>query len=75
MGLRQAIADAAVATLHWGKAAYNRAIATDDALIEALMQAASAKRSGVFLVLDELGKLLEHEASGGGDIHLLTGLG
>jgi len=73
-GLRQSIADAAAATLHWNKAAYSRAIATDDALIEALMQAASAKRSGVFLVLDELGKLLEHEASAGGDIHLLQDL-
>jgi len=74
IGLRQSIADAATTTLQWSKAAYSRAIATDDALIDALMLAASGKRSGVFLVLDELGKLLEHEASAGGDIHLLQDL-
>ncbi|MDY0969078.1 hypothetical protein [Sphingomonas sp. CFBP9021] len=74
MSLRQSIADAAAPTLQWSKAAYSRAVATDDTLIDALMLAASNKRSGVFLILDELGKLLEHEASAGGDIHLLQDL-
>ncbi|MBS1038820.1 ATP-binding protein, partial [Gluconobacter cerinus] len=74
MGLRQTIADAAATALRWGKAAYSQAVSSDVALIEALMAAANAKRSGIFLILDELGKLLEHEASAGSDIHLLQDL-
>lgn len=74
MGLRQTIADAAAAALRWNKAVHSRAVSSDASLIEALMTSASAKRSGIFVILDELGKLLEHEASAGGDIHLLQDL-
>lgn len=71
MGLRQAIADAAVATFRWSKAVQARANASDDALIDALLTSAVGGHSGALIVLDELGKLLEHEALDGGDIHLL----
>ncbi|ESY94890.1 hypothetical protein [Mesorhizobium sp. LNHC229A00] len=71
MGLRQAIADACLVTFGWSKAAHTRAVVSDDALIDALQASTIAGRSGALVVLDELGKLLEHEALEGGDIHLL----
>lgn len=70
-GLRQAIAEACVVTFGWPKAILNRAIASDEALIETLQASATNGQSGALVVLDELGKLLEHEAIEGGDIHLL----
>jgi hypothetical protein len=71
MGLRQAIADACVVTFGWSKAVLARANASDDALIETLLASATTHHSGALVVLDELGKFLEHEALEGGDIHLL----
>lgn len=71
MGLRQAIADACVVTFGWSKVALARANASDDALIDALLTSAVTGHSGALVILDELGKLLEHEALEGGDIHLL----
>ncbi|GLR60299.1 ATP-binding protein [Rhizobium indigoferae] len=71
--LRQAIADAAAHSLRWTKATFERATQSDQALIELLMTAAT-KSGGVLLILDELGKMLEHEALDGGDIHLLQDL-
>lgn len=69
--LRQAIAEAGVVTFGWSDATLARAITSDDALIETLIASATSDHSGALLVLDELGKLLEHEALEGGDIHLL----
>ncbi|MDH7640252.1 hypothetical protein [Sphingomonas oryzagri] len=72
--LRKAIADAAAVSLKWSKPAYAKAIENDAALIDSLALAAARSRDGVIVILDELGKLLEHEASIGGDIHLLQDL-
>ena len=71
MGLRQAIADACVVAFGWSKAVLARASTSDEALIDALLNSATTRRSGAVVILDELGKLLEHEAMEGGDIHLL----
>lgn len=71
--LRKAIVEAAGPVLRWSEDKKTAAAASDEKLIDALLDAAS-KSDGVLLVLDELGKLLEHEASNGGDVHLLQDL-
>jgi hypothetical protein len=71
MRLRDAIADAAAITFQWDGAARQDAGASDEALIAQIKRSSDAHGSGTLVVLDELGKLLEHEALDGGDIHLL----
>lgn len=71
--LRDAILDAATIALEWSSQQASDYGASDDALIAALI-AGSAASSGTLLILDELGKLLEHEALEGGDVHLLQDL-
>ncbi|RVK08933.1 ATP-binding protein [Sinorhizobium medicae] len=71
--LRSAVAEAAAQSLRWTKATFEKATHSDAALIDLLMTSAE-KRGGVLLILDELGKILEHEALDGGDIHLLQDL-
>lgn len=71
-GLRDAIAEAAAVTFGWRAEAAVAATETDRALIGALL--AGAGPGGTLLVIDELGKLLEHEAATGGDAHLLQDL-
>lgn len=70
-GLRVAIAEAARAALKWSEKTYQKAVATDEELIDLLSLEATRGRGGILLILDELGKMLEHEAASGGDIHLL----
>ncbi len=70
--LREAIADAAATSFGWDEPARERFGASDDALIEALLPAKGD--SGTLVILDELGKMLEHEALEGGDVHLLQDL-
>lgn len=74
MRLRSAIASAAAATLGWTKKETDEAESSDAALIDALLAPPGGKRPNVFLILDELGKMLEHEALEGGDVHLLQDL-
>lgn len=74
MRLRDALADAAAQTLQWKAAAAASARESDEAIIAALLAAAAEGRDGLLVVLDELGKLLEHEALEGGDVHLLQDL-
>ncbi len=69
-GLREAIVSAAAVALDWSSDCRDAANASDEALIDSL-DASAAVQGGVLLLLDELGKMLEHEASSGGDIHLL----
>jgi hypothetical protein len=73
-GLRHEITAAAAIAFRWTAARAARAGATDRALIDGLSAEADAGRSGVLLILDELGKLLEQEAASGGDAHLLQDL-
>ncbi|GAB31750.1 putative ATP-binding protein [Acetobacter pasteurianus subsp. pasteurianus LMG 1262 = NBRC 106471] len=73
-GLREAIIDAAASTLNWNQSTRKRARQSDDELLACLMSSAEEEQSGIVLILDELGKLLEHEAASGGDIHLLQDL-
>lgn len=68
--LREAIADAAASAFGWDVAAREKFGETDEALIRALVANGKAS-SGTLLILDELGKMLEHEALEGGDVHLL----
>ncbi|PYD74806.1 ATP-binding protein [Novacetimonas pomaceti] len=74
VGLREAIADAAAATLEWSKSTYVQARQSDEELIAHLVHSAMQEHGGIVLILDELGKILEHEAASGGDIHLLQDL-
>lgn len=71
--LRSAIASAAREPLCWSAKAFEAASASDAELIDRLLSPGPCKPS-VFLILDELGKMLEHEALEGGDIHLLQDL-
>ncbi len=72
--LRDVIAEACRDALGWPKAVAARAAESNDALIEALLNGAQHRRSGILLLLDELGKLLEHAASDSADVHLLQDL-
>lgn len=72
--LRDAIVEAAALALDWSSAQAADYGASDDALIAALISGGEAESSGTLLILDELGKLLEHEALEGGDVHLLQDL-
>ncbi|MBF2713199.1 ATP-binding protein [Agrobacterium vitis] len=74
MALRQAVADACVPAFSWTDQQHNHALSSDDALITTLIESASTGRGGALVVLDELGKLLEHQALDGGDVHLLQDL-
>lgn len=68
--LRDAIADAAASAFGWDQPARERYGASDEALIGALVPAGKTA-GGTLVILDELGKMLEHEALEGGDVHLL----
>lgn len=69
--LRDAIADAAAQSFNWGEEERRDALESDARLISRLIEEGMAGGSGTLLILDELGKLLEHEALEGGDVHLL----
>ncbi|KRC39621.1 ATP-binding protein [Phenylobacterium sp. Root77] len=72
--LRDAVATAAAATYRWTTAQQALAGGSDMALISAIKRAGASRSSGTLIILDELGKLLEHEALEGGDVHLLQDL-
>ncbi|PTD27829.1 ATP-binding protein [Sphingomonas fennica] len=72
--LRDAIVDAATVALGWSASQASEYAGSDDKLIAALVAGGAKASSGTLLILDELGKLLEHEALEGGDIHLLQDL-
>lgn len=72
--LRDAIIEAATIAFDWSSTDVTAAAASDEKLIAALIGGDKAASSGTLLILDELGKLLEHEALEGGDIHLLQDL-
>ena len=71
--LRCAIANTAAKSLGWKRATANDACRSDASLV-ALLNKASKARSGVFLLIDELGKFLEHAVAHEGDIQLLQEL-
>lgn len=71
--LREEIALAAGEALKWPKAERAAAAADDRVLVDKLAKSAEG-RGGVLLIIDELGKLLEHAVAEGGDVHLLQDL-
>lgn len=73
VSLRQAIADASATAMGWHQDQTAQASVSDAGLIDMLAGAAKTV-APVLLILDELGKLLEHEAASGGDAHLLQDL-
>lgn len=73
VGLRQAIAEACERAMGWPARRTAEAAAADADLV-AMLTAEAEAGAPVLLVLDELGKLLEHEAATGGDAHLLQDL-
>lgn len=72
--LRDAIIHAATATFGWTPQEVSDFGSSDERLIAALVTGGTSASSGTLLILDELGKLLEHEALEGGDVHLLQDL-
>lgn len=72
--LRDAIIDACRVGFGWTAADIDIYGTNDEQLIAALADGGDATSSGTLLILDELGKLLEHEALEGGDVHLLQDL-
>ena len=72
--LRDAIVEAAAVAFGWSPRLIEKGKSSDEALIELLIAASDKGRSGVLIIVDELGKLLEHEALEGGDVHLLQDL-
>jgi len=72
--LRDAIADAASISFHWDAERRAAAGSSDDMLISLIKRSGEEAGTGTLLILDELGKLLEHEALEGGDVHLLQDL-
>ena len=72
--LRQAIVEAAANSFDWAEKETTQFSKSDDQLIKALVSGDANASSGTLLILDELGKLLEHEALEGGDVHLLQDL-
>ncbi len=72
--LREVITDACRAALRWSKGTAEKALESNEGLISALLVGATRGRGGVLLILDELGKLLEHAASDSADVHLLQDL-
>jgi hypothetical protein len=71
--LRETILQSAAGPLNWSAKDRASLAQSDERLVERLL-ADSESRRGVLLILDELGKMLEHEAIDGGDIHLLQDL-
>lgn len=69
--LRDKILEAAAATFDWAQHERAQFSETDHSLITALHESGTENGSGTLLILDELGKMLEHEALEGGDVHLL----
>ncbi len=72
--LRDAIIDAGTATFAWTPQEVVEFGSSDERMIAALVAGGASASSGTLLILDELGKLLEHEALEGGDVHLLQDL-
>jgi len=76
IGLREAIAAAAQASLDWSDARTSEAMVSDQTLIDAVMapKGRGRRAGGTLIILDELGKMLEFAALHGGDVHLLQDL-
>jgi hypothetical protein len=72
--LRDAISEAAAAAFDWQGKIASEAGSSDEALISRLLAEGASRKGGVLVILDELGKMLEHEALEGGDVHLLQDL-
>lgn len=72
--LRDAIVDACRSSLGWSSKEAEVRRGDDEKLIAAIASRSGPTSGGTLLILDELGKLLEHEALDGGDVHLLQDL-
>lgn len=66
------LAEACAEILRWNKAEREATKADPRALTELIVQ--NARQGGVVLLLDELGKFLEHAIGEGGDMHFLQDL-
>ncbi len=72
--LRDAILEAGRMSFGWTDAEVDVFSMNDEQFITGLIEGGKEATSGTLLILDELGKLLEHEAIEGGDVHLLQDL-
>lgn len=70
--LRGDLAEACAGVLRWNSGGREATSADPRALIDRIVQ--DAKQGGIVLLLDELGKFLEHAISDGGDVHFLQDL-
>ncbi|MEE9454664.1 MAG: hypothetical protein V3V13_09825 [Paracoccaceae bacterium] len=67
--IRRAIADMCKQTLSWTDLAFQKASLSDASLIDTLIKC--SQKSGILLIIDELGKFLEATVETDGDIHFL----
>lgn len=70
--LRSDLAEACGGILRWNKNVREQAAGDPRALIDRLVQ--DAQQGGLLLLIDELGKFLEHAIGDGGDVHFLQDL-
>ncbi|RYG34429.1 MAG: hypothetical protein EON93_08115 [Burkholderiales bacterium] len=70
--LRADLANACAGSLGWNKDVSEASIADPRFLIDRIVQ--DTQQGGVVLLLDELGKFLEHAIGEGGDVHFLQDL-
>ncbi|MEH6759462.1 MAG: hypothetical protein V7676_18470 [Parasphingorhabdus sp.] len=70
--LRDAIAAMARQALGWTDKVHEKSLSSDAGLIQELLK--STETVGILLMIDELGKFLEHSVESSGDIHLLQDL-
>ncbi|NTG16355.1 ATP-binding protein [Agrobacterium rhizogenes] len=73
MSLSKALADAAAEKFGWSSTDRVAASVDDTALLQQLF-AAENTRNGLLIVIDELGKFLEHAMHEDGDVHVLQDL-
>ncbi len=70
--LRVDLAEACAGVLRWNKSVRETTSIDPRALIDRIVQ--DAQQGGIVLLLDELGKFLEHAIGEGGDVHFLQDL-
>jgi len=70
--LRADLAEACAGILRWNKTVRETTSGDSRALIDRIVQ--DAQQGGLILLLDELGKFLEHAIGEGGDVHFLQDL-
>ncbi|WP_026782063.1 hypothetical protein [Pleomorphomonas koreensis] len=71
--LTAALAETAAGAFQWSQTTVDAALQDERALIDEL-EANARQKGGLLIVIDELGKFLEHATNSAGDVHILQDL-